>query len=173
MEFFQEKNGRFFANPIAGGAARGPLFRFFIMLVPLGIIAFVFYLTPAGKQGAPDRTPLMIGAAIIIFSNLMSIFMRKAGIGAGITVDQMNGTVTFRTPGGSKKTVPVSSLKRIIINTIPGKAAILCLENSSDNSRHMVMYARDSIKLRILADELSTLTSLTVAEEMKETLIQQ
>ncbi len=167
MEFFKEKNGRFQAKPISGPGARSPVLRFVVTLIPLAIIAGLFYFSPVGAKGSTDRTPLIIGGCIVLFSNIITLGIRKAGFGSGIAVDQMTGSVIFRKPGGNRTTVQVTDLKEIVINTVHGKASILCLLKR-DNSRYIVMYAKDTMQLRQLANELSTLTSLTVNEEMTQ-----
>lgn len=167
MEFFKEKNGRFHAQPISGPGARSPVLRFVVTLIPLAIIAGLYFYSPVGEKGSADRTPLIIGGCIVLFSNIISLGIRKAGFGSGIAVDQMTGSLTFRKPGGNRTKVQITDLKEIILNTVPGKASILCLLKR-DNTRYILMYARDTMQLRQLADELSTLTSLTVNEEITE-----
>jgi len=168
MEFFREKNGRFHAQPITGSGARSPIVRFVVTLIPIAILAGLYFLSPLGEKGSADRTPLILGGAVVLFGNVVSFFLRSAGFGSGITVDQMNGTISFRKPGGNRTTVQVTSLKNITINTIPGKASILCL-SKPDKSRYVVMFSKDTDKMRRLADEFSSLTSLTVTEELRET----
>ncbi len=166
MEFFREKNNKYYADSISGNPTARSAIRIGMLFVAAGVFAFVIFLSPA-KEDISDRTPLIIGMGVFLLVNLISVLLRRAGHGSGVIVDQMNGTVSYRKPGGNRHTVPLSSLNGIILTVIPMKASILNLEKSG-GGRHIVMYSSDTMKMRMFADELSTLTSLTVSEEMRD-----
>ena len=166
MEFFNEKNGKYFAESISGNPTTRTAVRMGMVLIGAGVFAYVLFLSPM-KDQIQDRTPLLIGMGVFLFVNLISVFLRSAGLGSGVVVDQMNSTVSYRKPGGNRQSVPLSSLKSIIITVVPMKASILSLEKAQ-GGRHIVMYSSDPMKMRMFADELSTLTSLTVNEEVNE-----
>lgn len=168
MEFFQEKNGVYHADPISGSGGKGTILRILVSLIPLGVIAYLLYSSPMGKQGSENRIPLIIGAGMFLFTNLLMFVLKKAGFRSGISVNQMDGTLAFRKPGGNKISVQITSLNKIVIDTVPMKASVLCLSKAA-GGRHVVMFSKDTMQLRQLADELSTLTSLSVSEEVRET----
>ena len=166
MEFFREKNGKFYADSLSGNKAGKNAFRFIILFMAAGGFAAYIFLSP-DKQDLPDKTPLIIGFSIFLFTNLIAMGLRKAGHGSGIIVDQMNSTISYRKPGGNRHSVPFSALKNIIISIVPEKASVLCLANY-DGTRHVVMYSSDTMQMRQLADELSSLVSITVDEEIRD-----
>ena len=165
MELFREKNGKYYADSLSQAGGKTSL-RLVILFVGIAGFAGFMFLSPVQKE-IPDRTPLMIGMGIVILSNLIALLLKRAGHGSGIIVDQYSGTLSYRKPGGNRHNVQVSSLRKIIISVIPDKASILSLEKS-DGGRHVVMYSSDTMKMRQLADELSSLIALTVGEEMRE-----
>jgi hypothetical protein len=166
MEFFRERNGKYHADSLAEGAPGKAALRMGIMFVVMGVFAFTMFFSQARNQ-IQDKTPLLIGLSVVVFANLISLGLRRAGHGSGITVDQMNGTVSFRKPGGNRITVETASLSEIVIDIVPMKASVLCLEKNG-GGRYVVMYSGDEMKMRMLADELSTLISLTVREELMD-----
>ncbi len=165
MDFFREKNNRYIADSLSGNPGARSTLRIGILFIAAGVFAFVVFLSPMNKD-LPDKTPLIIGMGVFILVNIIAILLRSAGHGSGIIVDQMNGTLSYRKPGGNRHTVTLSSLKGIMLSMIPGRAAILSLEKA-DGGRHIVMYCSDTMKMRMFAGELSTLTSLTVTEEIE------
>lgn len=165
MEFFKEKNGKFVAESISGNPRANSAVRMGVFLIAVGAFAFYFFMSPS-KESFQDKTPLLIAMGAVVFTNVIVLLLRSAGHGSGIIVDQMNGTLSYRKPGGNRHKVPLDSLGSIIITEIPMRASVLSLEKSS-GGRHVIMYSGDTMKMRMMAGELSTLTSLTVKEETR------
>lgn len=166
MEFFREKGDRFMAESISGNPGARSGLRLLMLLLSVGVVAYILFFTPAGEN--PDnRIPLIIGMAVLLFSSGMSMVLRKAGLGSGLVVDLSRGTLSYRKPGSNRYRVHIASLKRIIITTIPTKASILTIEKR-DGGRHILMYSTDTMKMRMFAEELASLTSLTLDEEVDD-----
>ncbi len=166
MEFFREKNGRYFAKAGNMGTGGKPVMAIALGILPLVIFGAVFFQTSQGngKGGTTDNIQIIIAAGIFILANLVGLFIRKAGFGAGITVDQMERTITFKRPGTQRRTMNIDSIQKILLKTMHGSAAMLSL-TSLNGSDHLLNVSRNPDQMRRMADELSTLTSVTVYEE--------
>lgn len=166
MEFFREKNGRYLAGSLSGNASAGPAMRIVMFFVAAAVFLFVVFLSPM-RNSFPDRTPLIIAMGAAIIANMVILLFRRAGHGSDMIVDQTNHTVSFRNPGGIRYTVPLNSLKGIVMTEIPMKISYLSLEKK-DGDRYILMNSKDTMKMRMFANELASLTSLTVSEEMDD-----
>lgn len=164
MEFFREKNGRYFASTGNAGARGKPGTAIALGMLPLIIFAAVFYQTSQGKGSTPNIMTIILAIGIFIIANLISFFLKRAGLGAGITVDQMERKISFRRTGTQKKAMSIDSIQKLLLKINPGKAALLSLV-SLDGTSHLLRVSRDPEKMRRFADELSTLISITVHEE--------
>lgn len=164
MEFFREKNGRYFAGTGNSGTGGKPGLSIALGILPLVIFAAVFYQTSQAKGSAGNNIHIMLAIGIFIVANLLGFFLRRAGFGAGITVDQMERQISFRRPGTQRKTMYIDSIEKILLQINPGKAALLSLV-SRQGASHLLSVSRDPAKMRRFADELSTLISVTVSEE--------
>lgn len=166
VEFFNEKNGRYFAKVGNMGTGGKPVIKIALGAIPLVIFGFLFFQTSQGngKGATPDNTPIIIGAGIFILANLIGLFLRKAGFSAGITVDQMERTITFKRPGTQRRTMNIDSIQKILLKTKQGSAAALSL-TSLDGTNHLLCVSRKPDEMRRMANELSTLVSVTVNEE--------
>ncbi len=164
MEYFKEKNGRYFAK---GGATRskvGSYVGIVMLLAPLVIGSIVYLQMPAGKGGSPDTKVIVAAAGILVLSNVISLVLKRAGLGAGITVDQMDRTIKYKRPGTQRVSLYIDSVSKISLKVNQNKAAVLSLITRDDKS-HFLNASTDVMMMRQLADELSTLISVTVSEE--------
>ncbi len=166
MEFFTEKNDRYVADSISGNQSARTAVRMIVFLGALGVMAYLLLFSPAG-QSQDSRIPLMIGMGVLIFNLFITFVLKRAGLGNGVMVDMSTGTISFRQHGGNRHSVPISLLQGLIISEVPMKASILSLERT-DGKRHILTYCQDTMKLRMYAGELASLTSLTVREEIMD-----
>lgn len=164
MEFFREKNGRYFAGTGNSGTGGKPGLTIALGILPLVIFGAVFYQTSQVKGSAESNIHIILAIGIFIIANLIGFFLRRNGLGAGITVDQMERKISFRRPGTQRKTMDIDSIQKILLKINPGKAALLSLVSLHGTS-HLLSVSRDPAKMRRFADELSTLISVTVLEE--------
>lgn len=164
MEYFIERNGRFFAKAGNTYPAGSPIIRIALTLIPMGVIAAVYFHSSVSKSPTSDSTLIIPIVAIIILSNLIAFFIKKAGFSAGITVDQMERTISIQRPGMQRTSMNFDSIEEITLRVDPGKAAVLSLI-SRDGTSHLLYLSRDPMAMRQMADELSTLISVTVSEE--------
>ena len=166
MEFFTEKNGRYVADPLSGNQSARTAVRMIIVLGALGVLSYLLFFSPAGRN-QDSRIPLMIGMGVLLFNLLISFVLKRAGFGNGVMVDMGTGTISFRKPGGNRYSLPVSTLQGLVISEVPMKDSILSLERT-DGKRHILTYCQDTMQMRMFAGELSSLTSLTVKEEIMD-----
>jgi len=178
MEYFKDKGGRFQSTGIPG-MGRTPVLKMIGGLVPILVIG-VIYITTSSRTGMkPEQMyPFYIAGGIVVLSLALSMFLRSRGMGSGITVDQMSGTISFKRPGsGSRFQMPLAELDEITL-LIMGEAssygatggrtgATLSIKTRAGQS-HMLAFGRDPVRMRQLADELSIITSLSVKEERKQ-----
>ncbi|MEA3267448.1 MAG: hypothetical protein U9P42_10990 [Candidatus Fermentibacteria bacterium] len=164
MEFFSEKNGKYYAAAGSGGKGGKSILTRMAGIVPLIVLGIYFYLNQPGKSENPINMTVIMAIGILIFSSLIAFFLKKAGLGAGITVDQMERKITYSRPGNQRKSISMDSIQKILLKTKAGKYAVLSLV-SLDGSDHILSFSRDLNRMRRMADELSTLISVTVNEE--------
>ncbi|MCK5840653.1 MAG: hypothetical protein KAH31_00685 [Candidatus Sabulitectum sp.] len=166
MEFFSEKNGRYFAKVGNMGTGGKPVMAIAMGIIPLVIFGFVFYQTSQGngKGVTTNNIHIIIAVGIFILANLIGLFIRKAGLGTGITVNQMERTITFKRPGTQRRTMNIDSIQKILLKTMHGSAAMLTLI-SLDGTNHLLSVSRKPDEMRRMADELAALISITVSEE--------
>lgn len=164
MEYFKEKNGKYYASLSGRNQTSSLAVSIAVTAAPLVIFGIVYFNTLKADGGPPVNTPMVAAAGILIFVNLIAFFLRKIGFAAGIVVDQMERIISFRRPGTQKKTLNIDSIHKISLKVNYGKAASLNLV-SADGRNYLLFVTADVQMMRQLADELSTLISLTVDEE--------
>jgi len=176
MDFFTERNGMFVSRPVPSTGAQSPVRRTVLSFLPVVLLAGVIIGLPAG-QGERNLQPLYIAAAILLFTNVIGLLVRRLSLAGRIVVDQMQGTVTFVPVGGRKTTLRTGELTSIDLSplrkqdgtpmTNRGKGwTVLGLTAAHDGNRYRLMMVNgDPSPLRQLADELSVLTSVTVKED--------
>jgi hypothetical protein len=176
VEYFNEKNGRYFSRKLSAGIGNSQVIRVVISLIPVFVMAGVYILALKDGAKSGDLIPIIIGASLFLFASILSFILRRSGFGAGIIVDQMQGTVSCRLPGGQKHVVPIASVKEIGLqhaeSSNPGttfgtgtaKAHGLLFLVTQDDRKFPVMYGSNAMEMRQLADELSVLISVTVNE---------
>ena len=180
MEYFSEKNGRYVSKGIPGsGSSRSSIVRIIITLIPVLVFGGIYLSMQSNNAGMKnmdikDMTPFILVIGIFMITNIFFAFIRKAGLTAGVIVDQMQGTVLYKRPGGHRHSVPLLSLKEIGlqiagadrygVTTGKGMGGGVLFLVTRDEKKHPIAFGRDSIKLRQVADELSILTSLSVNE---------
>jgi hypothetical protein len=164
VEYFKEKNGKYYAS--LGGRNRNTsqAVSIAVAAIPFVIFGAVYFNTVKADGGPPGNTPMIAAAGILVFVNLIAFFLRKIGFAVGIAVGQMERIISFRRPGTQKKTMTVDSIHKISLRVNYGKAASLSLV-SADGKNYLLLTTADVQMLRQFADELSTLISLTVDEE--------
>lgn len=164
MQYFNQKNGKYFAKLGNSNSAGSRFPKIAILLVPM-IAGIFFYLqsSPA-KGGSQDNMPIMMLVGIFTVANLIAFALRKAGLGSGITIDQMERTLKYKRPGAQRKSLSIDSIQKISLMVNPEKAATLSLI-TLDGQRHFLNASRDVMMVRQFADELSALISITVNEE--------
>ena len=101
-------------------------------------------------------------------------FLRRRGHGAGVTVNQTTGEITFKVPGGQRHRMPRARLEELLlvrrgVSGAPrgGVGGVLFLV-TDDGAKHHVMQSRDLDELKRFADELAMLTSAAVREEQAQ-----
>jgi hypothetical protein len=176
VDFFTDRNGVFVSRPVSSTGTRSPVARVVLSLLPVALLAGIMTSLPAG-QGGRELQPLYIAAAILVFTNIIGLLVRRLSLSGRIVVDQMQGTVTFVPLGGRKTTLQAGELTSIDLSplrkqdgtpmTNRGKGwTVLGLTSGPDRKRYRLMIVNgDPSPLRKLADELSVLTSVTVNED--------
>ena len=166
MEFFREKNGKYFSKAGNNGQGGKPVLTIAMGILPVVIFGAIFFLTPQdqGKSGTTNNIHIIIAAGIFILANLIGLFIRKAGFGAGITVDQMERRISFKRLRIQRRTMDIDSIQKILLQTKQGSVAALSLI-SLDGDSHLLSVSRNPDQMRRMADELATLISVSVSEE--------
>lgn len=175
VECFDERDGRYLSKPIQSTGGKSPALRIVLSFLPVILMAGIF-VGLSDTHGNRDSGPLIFAAAILVFTNLIALLVRKFSMSGRIAVDQMQGTVTFARAGGKRKTVNTGELDRITIaplNRPDGNRMVtrgkpwtaLSLRTSMGDSHTLMSVQGDASRLRQLADELSVLTSVSVSVE--------
>ena len=180
MELFEERNGLYVSKHVQTPGNKSPIARVVLSLLPLLLMGGLFLGLSEGK-GALDTRPLIIMAGVFLFPNVLALLIRKFGVSGRIIVDQMQGTVTFAPIGGKRTILQISELARITLapakktqdRSTPsasrgGAWMVLGLESSAGKGYRLIIQS-DAPRLRMLADELSVLTSVTVSESNCDT----
>lgn len=163
MEYFREKDGKYFSKATSAAGGK-PVIAVVAGIIPLIIFAGIFYQTSQLKGGASGNMRVVFIASTFVFINLIAFFFRKAALGSGIIVDQMERTVKYKRPHGQRRTLDMDSIQKINLEVKEGKAAVLSLISSDGNSLYLNC-STDVMMIRQMADELATLISVTVNEE--------
>jgi hypothetical protein len=164
MEYFKEKNGKYVASTCTQRQGNSLVINIAVTSVPLVVFSIVYFSILSKQGGAPDNTPLISFASVLIVVNLMSFLFGKFSSASEIEVDQMERTICFRKPGPRNKTISIDSVQKIRLKVRYGKAASLSLV-SADEKNYLLLPSADIQMARQFADELSTLISLIVYEE--------
>ncbi|MBD3278365.1 MAG: hypothetical protein GF388_08700, partial [Candidatus Aegiribacteria sp.] len=118
MQFFRENSGKYYSQnlPGLGGTGSGSV-RVILSLLPVIVIGIVFVTNYDGKTDIEQIWPFILMAGIFILSAFISFFFRRRGFSAGIVVDQMKGTISYKRPGTQRHTVPISAISEIGLQT--------------------------------------------------------
>ncbi len=162
MQYFKEKNDKYFAK--LGKSAGSPFPRVALVLVPMIAGIFIYVQSSQTKGASLGSMPIVMLMSIFTIANLIAFTLRKAGLGAGVTVDQMERTIKYKRPGTQRKSLSMDSVQKISLKVNSDKAATLSLI-TLDGQMHFLNASRDVMMMRQFADELSTLISVTVNEE--------
>lgn len=180
MELFEERNGLYISKPVQGPGSRSPLARILLSLLPFVLIGGLFLGTSREGGSGFDNRLLIIMAGILFISNIVGLLARRFSTSGKIVVDQMQGNVTFTPIGGRRTSLSLVDLERITLAPVKAKGGnvtsgtrgrtwtVLGLENAAGENYGLVMQS-DAGLLRMLADELSILTSTTVSEKTCDT----
>lgn len=177
MQYFREINGKYYSQnlPGLGGAASGAL-RVILSILPVIVLGIVFAANHNGKADLEQVWPFIIMGGIFLLSAVFSLFLRRRGYSAGIVVDQMKGTISYKRPGTQRHTVPISAISEIGLQTNAGGAygsgsgsmpGLLYLRTVQD-AKHVILHSKKPIELRQVANELAVLTSLSVNEHSRQ-----
>jgi len=176
VEYFTEKNGKYYSRKSSGGNRRSAYVRIPLTVVPVFVMLGIYVISLKNGAGQEDLFPIIIGISFFLIIALLSFFLRKMGFGAGIIVDQMQGRLSFKLPTGQRHTIPIDKIKEIGLQhsrnsvsadrSTPGNSKIFTLLFllTRDDKKHPVMYGRNAMEIRQFADELSILVSATVRE---------
>lgn len=179
MQYFRDKGGSFHSTgvPGMGGSSAARLIGGLVPILVLGII----YVTSSSSTGMKleQMFPFYIAGGILVLSLGLSLFLRNRGLGTGIVVDQMSGTVSFKRPGsGSRRKMSLTELDEITLLTTgssgysyssgKGPAGATVSLRTMNGQSHLLSVSRDLMKMRGFADELAILTSLSVNEVKKQ-----
>lgn len=171
MEYFTDRGGKYVSKDIRKHAST---MRYVAALIPLAVLG-VWYIN-AGRSGEEAINPMAIAgiAAVFIGIAFLGEFLRRRGHGAGVTVNQTTGAITFRVPGGQRRGIPRARLDELLLvrrgvsGASPGGIGGVLFLVTDDGAKLHVMQSGDLDKLKRFADELAMLTSATVREEQAE-----
>ncbi len=155
MEYFKDQGDKYFAKSLGGVSRLRPV----ILLVPLIIVVAVVF-SSSGNDGR-GATMLLAAGGVVVFSMLLSMVLQKAGHGPGITVDQINRTISYKRQRTGVRKVRIQDAKDISCLTASGVFAVIFL-NMKQGSRILLMQSPEQDRLKALAEELSALTSLSL-----------
>jgi hypothetical protein len=173
LDYFKQTDGKYISRKVPGMPGGSPVIRVILMIVPIVALAVVYLQTGPKERDFQTIMPFIAIGSVFALSFIFSLFLRKRGFSSGIVVDQMQGKITYRRPGASRQTVPISATREIGVQlsgsgTYPGSgkpqglsALYLILE---DGRKLPMLYSRKGYELRRFADELSVITSLSVRE---------
>lgn len=165
VEYFIERNGKFYSKGIRGGSTMPPLTRFMAGLVPLLIPSVIYFKIADGSKIAADKMPVILCGCVLLFGNLMACVLRKAGFASRIVVNQTDETVIIKRHRNSNLTISVSSIEKIVIRVNEKGISILSIVTGKGGIR-IIQTAPDLTALRRMADELSSLIPVIVKEEV-------
>lgn len=164
MQYFKEKDDKYFARPGNSNSAGSRFPQIALVFVPIIVGIFVYLQASKTKGVSQSIMPIILLFSIFTIANLISFFLKKAGLGAGITVDQIERTIKYKRPGAQRRSLSIDSIREISLKVNSDKAATLSLI-TLDDQRHFLNASRDVMMMRQFTDELSTLISVTVNEE--------
>ena len=163
MIYFQEKNNKFYSK-VKGSTMSTPAFmRILPALVPIIAIGFFVYQNSSTKMPMSNIFPIVGMISIFIVANIIAIVLRSKGLGAGIVIDQMERTISFKKPGGRRNVLNYDTVRNIKLETKQNAVAVIKLD-TLDTSEFYLFGTQDVQMARQLADELSILISATVSE---------
>ena len=173
MDYFEENSGKYISQKVPGMPGGSPLIRVVLMIIPMLVLAVVYMQTGPKERDFQTFLPFISIGSVFALSFVLSFFLRNRGYKAGIVVDQMQGTITFRRPGAQRHSVPISEAREIGVqlsgsgmypeSKSSGGLSILYLVLEAGGKLPM-LYSKRSYELRRFADELAIITSLTVRE---------
>lgn len=172
MEYFEQKDGRYISKGIPGAPGGSGAVRIAVTFLPVVVITGIYLSSRGSGIEIEKMLPFLIMASVFLLSSILAAVLRKGVHGSGLIVDQMNGTISYRKPGGHRHSIPLSELREIGLqisngdmNTYSGgnRGSMLYLM-PRDGTRLPLAYSRKGSDLRQFADELSIVTSLMVRE---------
>ncbi len=164
MEYFKEKNGKY-VSKLTSSNSPGKIFpAIAVAVLPLIVGGIIYFNSVKTADFSMESNPIFKSIGILMVVNLAALFFRKIGITSGITVDQMERTVKYKRPGAQQKTLDLDTIRKIKLQINPGKAAVLSLVTQEGKDSFLTA-SKDIMMIRQMADELSALISVTVAEE--------
>jgi len=164
LEYFKEKNGKYCMSLSGKNQGSSLATSIAVTAIPLVVFGVIYLKTVSAEGNSSNNTPMIAAAGMLLIVNLIAFFLRRIGTSSGITVDQMQRIISFKRPGASKETMSIDSFQKISLKVNQGKTASLNLVTSEGKS-YLLLTTTDIQMMRQLADELSTLVSLTVIEE--------
>lgn len=172
LEYFTEKGGKYISKSVGGPVARSPIPRIVLTLLPIVAIAGWYLSNQSGKE-SPPLPILAVIVVVFIGVNILSIALRKSGYGASIVVDQMNGRIQYKVPGGQRHSASISDIRELLLvqkggysgSGSAGRSFAGLFMVTRDGNKHGLMHGTELDRIRKFADELAILTSATVRQE--------
>jgi hypothetical protein len=153
---------------------RGKTLRLFLALIP--VVAIVAMYLNTGNQGGSVPPLPLVGGGVVLFLLIfgMAEMMRRAGHGPGVVVDRSKATLSYKTPGrySTRHHIPLAELKELVVvrkeigSSPSGPTIDFLFLVTRDGESHRTLYSQQQGVMRRFADELSTLTSVSVREKM-------
>ncbi len=163
MLYFHEKNNKFYLK-VKGSTMSSPTFmRILPAIIPIIVVAVYLYQNNQSKMQFSNVLPVAGMISIFVVANLITHILKSKGLGAGIVIDQMERTISFKKPGGRRNVLNYDTVRNIKLETKNNVAAVIKLD-TLDTEEFFLFATRDVQMARQLADELSTLISATVSE---------
>ncbi len=163
MVYFQEKNNKYYSK-IKGSTISPPIFiRILPAIIPIIAIGVYLYGNNTSKMEFSNIFPLVSMISIFIVANLIAYVFKSKSFGAGIVIDQMERTISFKKPGGRRNVLNYDTVRQIKLETKSNVAAVIKLD-TLDSVDFFLFATRDVQMARQMADELSILISATVNE---------
>lgn len=163
MLYFQEKNNKFYSK--AKGSTMSPptFMKVLPAIIPMIVIGVFVYRNNMSKMQFSNVLPVAGMISIFIVANLITHILKSKGLGAGIVIDQMERTISFKKPGGRRNVLNYDTVRNIKLETKNNVAAVIKLD-TLDSEQFFLLATRDVQMARQMADELSILISATVSE---------
>lgn len=163
MIYFHEKNNKYYAKAKGSTMSAPPLLRILPALVPIIAIGFFVYQNSNSKMPTSNIFPVVGMISIFLVANIIAYILKSKGLGAGIVIDQMERTISFKNPRGRRNVINYDTVRNIKLETKGNAVAVLKLD-TLDAEPYFLFATKDMQMARQMADELSILISATVNE---------